>query len=464
MKYWKKRLAAVLALGLCLTLSLPALAADPSEWEAQGFMMLDDMLDIYLGEESDVVIPDGVAKIGPNSFAGAAEQLTSVTIPDSVTAIEEGAFYGCVNLTSVVIPDSVQTIGSGAFQDCSSLVEVTMPQRFLASSEDCFSGTPWLTAYLSEHTVQAGADFVVEGTRLNDYQGAGGDVVIPDGITVIGKNAFKECDNLTGVTIPDSVTTIESGAFMDCLRLTQVTIPDSVTEIQAQAFYYCVSLAQVEMGANLEVLGSGTFEGCRSLTEITIPSGRISSIAFRDCENLARVTLGDGVTQIDELAFKGCGSLTQMTFGHGLERIDHEALCQTALTTVVLYDGLTSIGERAFPSTVQELAIPASVSQIDSEALDYCKGAVLHVEEGSEAENFALRHNLNYESDYQDFIKTAQSGGQETAPEDAAAQDQPVSQPTQEDSSGSPVVIILVVIVAAAAAGGGYLVLKKKKG
>ena len=152
------------------------------------------------------------------------------------------------------------------------------------------------------------------------------------------------------------------------------------------------------MGANLEVLGSGTFEGCRSLTEITIPSCRISSIAFRDCENLARVTLGDGVTQID------------------------------------------------------------------SEALDYCKGAVLHVEEGSEAENFALRHNLNYESDYQDFIKTAQSGDQETAPEDAAAQDQPVSQPTQEDSSGSPVVIIVVVIVAAAAAGGGYLVLKKKKG
>lgn len=462
---WKKRMAAALALilTLCLTVPLPAMALDPAQLEEQGFIVEGDVLVVYLGTESHVVVPDGVVEIGDGAFSDTGEFVTSVTLPESVTSIGEKAFYNCSNLTSVVIPDSVQTIGESAFEGCSSLTEVTMPQELFDSNLDRFYGTPWLEANQSQTGIEAGEDFVVEGYRLSKYQGAGGDVVIPDGVLVIGEKAFRDCESLTSVTIPDSVTTIESSAFANCIRLTQVTIPDSVTEIQYQAFYYCVSLAQLELSANLENIGSFAFEGCRSLTDITIPSGSVDKTAFKDCEGLTRVTLGDGVTEIGELAFKGCGNLTQMTFGHGLERIDDQALSYSALSTIVLYDGLTSIDDRAFPSTLRDLAIPASVSEIDKDALFYCPSVTLHVVEGSDGESYAIRNNLSYENDYEEFVKAAENGAQDVQ-EDTSSQPQPVAQEAQEDSSFSPMVVILVIVVVAAAAGGGYVVMKKKKG
>lgn len=465
MSTWKKRMAAALTLTLtlCLAGPLPAIALDPAQLEEQGFIMEGDVLVVYFGQESHVVVPDGVVEIGDGAFMEASSYLTSVTMPESVTSIGEKAFSDCINLTSVVIPDSVQTIGEGAFEGCSSLTEVTMPQELFESNMDCFYGTPWLEANQSQTGIQAGEDFVVEGYQLTKYQGDGGDVVIPDGVRVIGKKAFQDCENLTSVTIPDSVTTIESSAFSNCIRLTQVTIPDSVTEIQYQAFYYCVSLAQLELSANLETMGSFAFEGCRSLTDITIPSGKVDKNAFRDCEGLTSVTLGDGVTEIGELAFQGCGNLAQMTFGHGLESIDDQALSYSALSTIVLYDGLTSIDDRAFPSTLRDLAIPASVSEIDKDALFYCPSVTLHVVEGSDGESYAIRNDLSYENDYEEFVKAAERGAQDVR-EDTAAQSQPAAQTAEKDASISPVVVVLVIVVLAAAAGGGYMVLKKKKG
>lgn len=74
-------------------------------------------------------------------------------------------------------------------------------------------------------------DFEIENGVLVKYTGAGGDVVIPDGVTSIGDWAFSRCEGLTSVTMPDSVTTIGDYMFHSCKSLTSVTIPDSVTSI-----------------------------------------------------------------------------------------------------------------------------------------------------------------------------------------------------------------------------------------
>ena len=78
----------------------------------------------------------------------------------------------------------------------------------------------------------ANEEFAIEDGVLTEYNGNGGDVVIPDSVTIIGRNAFERCRSLTSVTIPNSVTSIGSGAFYGCSGLTSITIPDSVTSRQ----------------------------------------------------------------------------------------------------------------------------------------------------------------------------------------------------------------------------------------
>ena len=93
-------------------------------------------------------------------------------------------------------------------------------------------------AYLSEAAYAKESDFVIENGVLIEYQGSGGDVVIPDGVISIGDGAFAYCGSLKSVTIPDSVTSIGEWAFYNCNSLESVTIPDSVTNIGDHAFEF----------------------------------------------------------------------------------------------------------------------------------------------------------------------------------------------------------------------------------
>ena len=143
-----------------------------------------------MSNENNFEIENGVLK----SYTGGG----AVTIPDSVKAIGERAFYNCTSLTSVTIPDSVTTIGSCAFYGCNSLTSVT----------------------------------------------------IPDSVTTIEWGEFSGCTELTNVTIPDSVKTIEGYAFENCTSLTNVTIPDSVIVVENNAFKGC-NIKQLYLGTGI---------------------------------------------------------------------------------------------------------------------------------------------------------------------------------------------------------------------
>ena len=123
-------------------------------------------------------------KVGLGAFSNSADELISVSIPDSVTSIEVSAFSDCTALTSVSIPDSVTSIGGSAFYGCTALTSVS----------------------------------------------------IPDSVTSIGDMAFQSCTGLTSVSIPNSVTSIGGAAFFVCPNLKEVSIPLRFLSALAQIF------------------------------------------------------------------------------------------------------------------------------------------------------------------------------------------------------------------------------------
>lgn len=104
----------------------------------------------------------------------------------------------------------------------------------------------------------ADSDFVIEDGKLVKYNGPGGDVVIPEGVTNIGSGAFEFRTSLTSITIPAGVTRIEAGAFNSCTGLTKLTIPESLTDIREYAFDGCTNLSEIYFGGTEEQWNSIT--------------------------------------------------------------------------------------------------------------------------------------------------------------------------------------------------------------
>ena len=150
-------------------------------------------------------------------------------------------------------------------------------------------------------------DFVIENGVLKEYQGQGGDVVIPEGVTNIGASAFSGCSSLASVVIPEGVTSIGDEAFYYCQSLTSVVIPEGVTSIGGEAFKYCSSLTSVVIPKGVKSIGNWAFSGCSSLASVVIPEG-VTSIgggAFWDCSSLTSIVIPEGVTSIGVWTFDG---------------------------------------------------------------------------------------------------------------------------------------------------------------
>ena len=142
-----------------------------------------------------------------------------------------------------------------------------------------------------------------------------GNLTIPNSVTSIGNEAFKNCSGLESVTFePTSqLKTIGEAAFISCGGFTAVTIPNSVTSIGNQAFNNCIRLTTVtfEPTSQLKTIGVAAFYNCTSLTTVTIPNGvtSIGNQAFNNCIRLTGVTIPDSVTSIGDYAFFDCTSL-----------------------------------------------------------------------------------------------------------------------------------------------------------
>ncbi len=230
--------------------------------EREGGGYIVSIADEVKSEVTEIVIPathngQDVVEIKEEGFKGATN-LTSVTIPESVTIIGASAFEGCGKLESADIPESVKSIGNSAFKDCTSITIIEIPESVESIGDSAFEG-------------------------CNKVESA---VILPESVKSIGVSVFKDCTSLTSVEISKSVEMIDNSAFENCVNLKIVTTSSSA-------------------------------QGRRQLQSMTIPSSvkSIGAFAFQGCIGLTSVTIPDSVTSIGQYAFKDC---TQLQSVHAL--------------------------------------------------------------------------------------------------------------------------------------------------
>ena len=223
---------------------------------------------------ASLTIGSGVENIGDNAFH-LCMALVSVTFPESLTNIGDEAFAYCESLASITIPASVTSIGSLAFYDCSRLASISVDEGN--------------AAYRSRDGVLYDKDMT---TLLVCPAGRQGAYAVPDGVTVIGDDAFNSCEGLTSVTFPESLMTIGDDAFSCCYGLASVAIPDGVTTIGEYAFKVCDGLTSVTIGNGVTSIGDWAFDSCTSLVSLAIGSGveSIGDYAFHLCLTLTGIT------------------------------------------------------------------------------------------------------------------------------------------------------------------------------
>ena len=414
-----------------------------------------------------ITLPANITEIA-NGVLENCSALTSITIPETVTAIGDLAFSGCTGLTSAAIPASVKSIGTSAFTGCTALTEITVNSGATKCTEDAFSGCDklksvrylgWESEWTSSGFAAAlpGASVVylatangscgkaltwaltgdgvltISGTGdMSDYTYSSRapwddlrsnikTVVIESGVTSIGDYAFFYCYNITGVTIPDGVTSIGSYAFSDCSSLASITIPASVTSIGAEAFYGCSALqdasyagtieqwVSVSVGSNNTKLTDAlTVDGvhylgygyCRTgLHWYLAPDGVLTIygngamddfvdygshpdwslqtapwVEYRS--SITSVVIREGVTKIGENAFSSCyDNLTSVTIPASVANIGYHAFyrCRN-LVNLSISEGVTSIGNSTFEdcTSLKSVTIPASVTSIGEDAFYGC--------------------------------------------------------------------------------------------
>lgn len=230
----------------------------------------------YKGTDTEIEIPETIGKntvtaIGIRAFSvkggykskdavNVLNKITKITLPNTITRIEEKAFYGDEKLTEINIPEGVVEIGDYAFQGC-GFKTLVLPE----SVREIGYGAFGLCCNLEKATFR-------------------------NGITEIPKNAFNCCVNLSSVEIADSVRIIERDAFNSCRNLENVVIPNGVEEIERNAFAQCWGLKTIVIPQSVYAMGveeeggsaNTIFLGCKNVTAIVEPN----SYAERYCERL----------------------------------------------------------------------------------------------------------------------------------------------------------------------------------
>ena len=319
---------------------------------------------------SSVAIPDSVTKIGYSAFKGCKNlehvtfgansnlnklgenysgdgvfqncvNLSEITLPNKLTAIQRETFSGCTNLESVTIGSGVKTIGAYAFKDCGNLTAIVIPNGVESIGEGVFRNCTDLSS------VRLGSGLLTIGYSAFEGCGSLTGIAIPASVTEIGYSAFKNLKNLKNVTFASgsNLTTLGKnysgdGVFQGCTSIQSIVLPDKLTEIQRETFSGCSALTSVTIGSSVKSIGVSAFNNCTNLKSVVIPNKveTLGDCAFKNCSNLSSVRLGSGLLSIGYSAFEGCSNLTGIVIPASVTDIDYSAFKNLKNLTSVIFE------------------------------------------------------------------------------------------------------------------------------
>ena len=312
----------------------------------------------------------------------------------TIKKLSDGLFRDCSKLTSIIIPEGVTSIGSSAFQNCSKLTSIVIPESVTSIGSSAFYNCSQLTS-----------------------------IVIPESVTSIGADAFEHCSQLTSIVIPEGVTSIGAQAFVDCYKLHIVSLPrtlesvgENIINYPLDAIYYSGAEEEwknISIGSSNDVIDSSFVIYNTPVTSIELKSNnlftyyevsngdvyiqelldkniesidlsemfngytikKLSGGLFRDCSKLTSIIIPEGVTSIGSSAFYNCSQLTSIVIPEGITSIGSHAFdCCYQLTSIVIPESVTSIGSAAFQNCSQltSIVIPEGVTSIGSCAFRNC--------------------------------------------------------------------------------------------
>lgn len=361
-------------------------------------------------------------------------ELTSVTIPNTVTTIDDYAFFNSYKLTSITIPKSVTHIGDNVFRACFGLTTMkvandnpvydsrdacnaiietatntiiygckttVIPNSVYGIGNNAFAGhsltsftLPKQIAFVGEGAIACslieGISVAAGNTKYDSRQNCNAIIekstntliagckktVIPNTVTAIGAYSFWDCDGLKSITIPSSVTSIGHHSFYCCSGLTSIVIPNSVKTIGNGAFFICLNLASATIGNSVTTIGSYAFSSTK-LTSITIPNSvsYLGDWALSQNSSLQTVTLSNALTSIELGTFHSCSALSNITIPNSVISIGNSAFMGcTSLPSITIPELVTSIGPSAFAgcSSMKSATLGKSVKLLSNNAFNNC--------------------------------------------------------------------------------------------
>lgn len=279
---------------------------------------------------TSVVIPNTITSIERYAFNNCSG-LTTITIPSSVTTIGIGAFNECTTLTSIELSNGISSIGNFAFDNCSGLATITIPSSVTSIGVGAFSGCSGLESIVvdsgnSIYDSRDNCNAIIEKSSNQLIAGCN-NTIIPNTVTSIGQEAFRNCKGLTTVELPNSMVTIGYRAFQNCNGITKLTIPNSVGTIAGDAFQNCSGITELTIPNSVTSIGYYAFENCTGLKTVnynakyygnfggTVTTEDIEKLPlFKGCTSLETLTIGEDVQILNYCAFRGCTGLKTVNY------------------------------------------------------------------------------------------------------------------------------------------------------
>lgn len=280
----------------------------------------------------------------------------SYIINSNVQNIGDNSFEYCQYLEEIVVPDGVKKIGNWAFANekvlqklkiSYTVTEISLSEPISSQNENFvlyvydnsealkFAQNRNINYEIIEEEDYSNFTYTIQNGEVTIKQYKGNEInvkipskinrkpvtkigisafgccydiesiTIPDGVTEIGNSAFCYCSSLKSINIPEGVVKIDNSAFRDCKNLENLVLPDSINEIGKFAFYGCEKFTDVLLPPNVTEINESTYGSCFGLTEVVIPDRitKLGKYAFFNCSNLKKITLPDGLKNFDDYVF-----------------------------------------------------------------------------------------------------------------------------------------------------------------